>query len=77
MRTVIGLLMSLSDRRFRYPSRRGRDRSLADRFGSTVWITLRTRTVIDILLAFRIDGLGISPNADGDRSIAEFFGSTL
>ena len=74
---MIGLLLSFSDLRCSYPLDADGDRSLADRFGSTVWITLRTRTVIDILLAFRIDGLGIPPAADGDRSIAELFRSTV
>ena len=51
MWTVIGLLMSLSDRRLRYPTGSGRDRSLVDRFGSTVYVTFRTQTVIVLLLS--------------------------
>ena len=51
MWTVIGLLMSLSDRRLRYPTGSGRDRPLVDRFGSTVYVTFRTRTVIGLLLS--------------------------
>ena len=54
---MIGLLLSLLDRRFRYPSGSGRHSVYG--------------------CAFRIDGSVITPDADGDWYIAEFFGSTF
>ena len=52
MRTLIGLLLSLSDRRFRYTSGRERDRSIAEPFRLTVLVNQRTQTVIGLLLSF-------------------------
>ena len=77
MRTLIGLLLSLSDRRFSYPTDADGDQSFADCFGSTVKVTLRTRTLIGLLLSLSDRRFRYPSGRGRDWSLADRFGSTI